>query len=43
MIQEQINNTQEPVVVYGGEQNQTRTRGKAVAWQKLDALVKIFM
>ena len=39
-FQEQINNTQEPVVVYGGEQNQTRTRGKAVAWQKLDALVK---
>jgi predicted AAA+ superfamily ATPase len=32
--------SKEPVVVYGGDHNQTRTKGKAVSWNKLNALIK---
>lgn len=39
-FQEQTNNKEEPIVVYGGDQNQTRTKGKVISWHKLDALVK---
>lgn len=39
-FQKQTNNKEEPIVVYGGDQNQTRTKGKVVPWHKLDALVK---
>ena len=39
-FQEQTNNKEDAVVVYGGNENQTRTKGKVVAWDKLDKLVK---
>lgn len=39
-FQEQTGNKQEAVVVYGGDQNQTRAKGKVVSWHKLDALVE---
>lgn len=39
-FQEQTKNKQEPVVVYGGEQNQIRTKAKVISWHKLDGLVK---
>lgn len=39
-FQEETRNTQDAVVVYGGDENQTRTNGKVVSWQKLDTLVK---
>ena len=39
-FQEQTHNKQAAVVVYGGAENQTRSKGKVVSWRKLDALVK---
>lgn len=39
-FQEQTKNTQEAVVVYGGTQNQKRTKGNVIQWQKLDTLVR---
>jgi predicted AAA+ superfamily ATPase len=39
-FQEQTKNKQQPVVVYGGEQNQTRTQANVVGWKKLDTIVK---
>ena len=39
-FQEQIQSKQEPVVIYGGTQNQTRMMGKVVSWQKLNNFVK---
>lgn len=37
---EQINTAQEPIVVYGGDQNQTRTKAKVISWRKLADLIK---
>lgn len=39
-FQEETRNKQDAVVVYGGDENQTRTKGKVVAWNKLDKLVQ---
>jgi uncharacterized protein len=39
-FQEQMKNEKPSIVVYGGNENQTRSQGKVVAWQKLDTLVK---
>ncbi len=39
-FQQQTNNTQQPVLVYGGSENQTRSKGKVVGWQHMAALVK---
>ena len=39
-FQEQTSNTQAGIVVYGGTQNQTRTKGNVVGWQQLEVLVK---
>lgn len=30
----------DPVVVYGGDSNQTRTKGKVISWRNLDVLIK---
>lgn len=42
-FQEQTSTQQEPVVVYGGDENQARTKGKVISWLKLDGLVKSIM
>lgn len=39
-FKDQTNSGQESVVVFGGTENQTRTKGKAVSWRKLEELVK---
>ena len=39
-FQEETHNKQDAVVVYGGDENQTRTKGKVVSWHKLAGLVK---
>lgn len=39
-FQEQIQNKEKTIVVYGGRNNQTRSQGNVISWQKLDALVK---
>lgn len=37
---EQIKSDQEPVVIYSGDQSQTRTQGKVISWTHVDALCK---
>ncbi len=32
--------SQEPVVIYSGDKNEKRSKGKVIAWDKLDSLVK---
>lgn len=39
-FKEQAASEQESIIVYGGDQNQTRTQGKVISWQKIDGLVK---
>jgi predicted AAA+ superfamily ATPase len=37
---EQIKNDHDPVVIYSGDQSQTRTKGKVIAWTHVDSLSK---
>lgn len=37
-FQGQIHNDQESIVVYGGNQNQTRSQGKVISWRDLDQI-----
>lgn len=38
-FKETTNSQEPPVVIYGGDQNQTRAQGKVVSWKKLDAFI----
>jgi len=39
-FQEQARDVAEPVVVYGGMQNQQRSKGKVIPWKQLDMLIE---
>lgn len=39
-FQQQINNDQEPIVVYSGQQAQTRAKGIVIPWDQLDKVYK---
>lgn len=38
-FKEQTNSPEEAVVVYGGDKNQTRTKGKVISWKNTDEIV----
>ncbi|MDR3647404.1 MAG: ATP-binding protein [Candidatus Babeliales bacterium] len=38
-FQEQTKNDQKPIVVYGGNQNQTRTKGRVISWNDLNEIL----
>lgn len=38
-FKETTNSQESPIVIYGGDQNQTRTQGKAISWKKLDTFI----
>lgn len=40
---QQIDNQQEAVVIYGGDKNQPRTKGKVISWLHCESLVKSMM